>query len=91
MVQSNEHNGTSFAVNLKLDAQQVCVYGCVSPFYSDDHVYSYFSDLDAAVMLSLQRSPAKTMQENAEETASVNVILQGNACINTLINVKLNL
>ena len=63
MVQSNEHNGTSFAVNLKLDAQQVCVYGCVSPFYSDDHVYSYFSDLDAAVMLSLQRSPAKTMRE----------------------------
>ena len=53
MVQSNEHNGTSFAVNLKLDAQQVCVYGCVSLFYSDDHVYSYFSDLDAALMLAL--------------------------------------
>ena len=63
MIQSNGLNGTSFAVNLKLNAQQVCVYGCVSPFHSYDYVYSHFNDLDAAVMLPLQRSASKTMRE----------------------------
>ena len=63
MIQSNEPNGTSFAINLKFDAQQVCVYGCVSPFHSDVHGYSHFNDLDAAVMLPLQRSASKTMRE----------------------------
>ena len=63
MVQSNEHNGTSFAVNLKINAQQVCVNGCVFPFHSDDYVYRHFNGLDAAVMPHLQRFASKTMRE----------------------------